>query len=723
MFALVLGMGARQAAFAQSTNELLLSGRIALEEERYDFADSVLALIPGSADDFGQALALRARSAFDQDRKAEGSTLLDQAREISSDSPEFISVDLWRRWKYPSQFLPLLQDIRLKQKAHKILAADSSIAMAHIVLGAMATEEFIDLRSAVSVPALENTASTIRAEAEANAALLLTPTLSTSDSGGDVQFEYRGYGRRDDVVSLQKPGAQRKFEAAYDRLQKALGGDPFNMKGYRVAAKLLLVGSADSLLLDLSQSMREYLPRSSLTWLLSGYAEARNGDVERAEHYYERALSYTTNEESALLTNPERIFGNEESAAYPDPNRDAGSYWAGRDPRYLTSANERRLEHFNRMVYAEFRFGDMFSRRRGWDTEPGKVVVRYGVPLAEAQTSTMLDKYLAFVYEDFSFKFMDLSKAGKYTFYSPPPGSAVPSFESIRIAQEDQSIVSREMFRERPTRFVYNANNRRVPFPYRITRFKSSSSDSVDIIVTSGIDLQLPEFAESAWPMTIRSGLYVIQSDSIVARYESTNRISEQPKANTQNDYQLAITAKTVTAMHGDANVSVEFDAGEAVGFERSSVTLPRYGQEEWVSDLLVAYGIEESARANNPSAISRNGLMIRTAPWGVFSVGQPIYLYFEIYLRYDRAAEFEIETRLVKARKKTTASRVARLFRNRKSGVASGFVHPSDGKTSGLNLIIDSNGQKPGSYVLAIRVKDVETGESSVKYHSILLQ
>ena len=63
------------------------------------------------------------------------------------------------------------------------------------------------------------------------------------------------------------------------------------------------------------------------------------------------------------------------------------------------------------------RFGEVFDDRMGWETDPGEVVLRYGVPRAEAQNTTRFDRYFIFHYGDIWFKFMDLAKSEKPTFY------------------------------------------------------------------------------------------------------------------------------------------------------------------------------------------------------------------------------------------------------------------------------------------------------------------
>lgn len=56
------------------------------------------------------------------------------------------------------------------------------------------------------------------------------------------------------------------------------------------------------------------------------------------------------------------------------------AYWRSQDPTPLTLANENQLEYWKRMALAHFFFGDPQGKKPGWDTDPGRALVRYGLP-------------------------------------------------------------------------------------------------------------------------------------------------------------------------------------------------------------------------------------------------------------------------------------------------------------------------------------------------------
>ncbi|MDZ4803375.1 MAG: GWxTD domain-containing protein [Candidatus Eisenbacteria bacterium] len=56
------------------------------------------------------------------------------------------------------------------------------------------------------------------------------------------------------------------------------------------------------------------------------------------------------------------------------------NFWKHRDPTPATLLNERRLEHLRRVFLADLAYGLPERNLRGWDTEPGESIIRFGMP-------------------------------------------------------------------------------------------------------------------------------------------------------------------------------------------------------------------------------------------------------------------------------------------------------------------------------------------------------
>ena len=88
------------------------------------------------------------------------------------------------------------------------------------------------------------------------------------------------------------------------------------------------------------------------------------------------------------------------------------NYWKFSDPLFITEYNERLLEHYSRVAYADLRFG--FKDTAGWKTDRGEVYLRYGEPLFKYKERGEIGHGSNFKppteywsYDDFSLDFTD----------------------------------------------------------------------------------------------------------------------------------------------------------------------------------------------------------------------------------------------------------------------------------------------------------------------------
>ncbi len=149
------------------------------------------------------------------------------------------------------------------------------------------------------------------------------------------------------------------------------------------------------------------------------------------------------------------------------------------------------------------------------------------------------------------------------------------------------------------------------------------------------------------------------------------------------------------------------------------------------VSDILLAYLVEpaSSAGAADPAHYVRNGTTIHPAPWGVFGVDQPLYIYFEMYNLEQEAGgqtRYEVEALLVEQGRE---SGLQRLFRRafRRGGGGEGVAVRFDGvgnsADEGQYFIMDASQQPPGTYVLALRVTDLVREQTVESRRTVMLE
>ncbi len=143
------------------------------------------------------------------------------------------------------------------------------------------------------------------------------------------------------------------------------------------------------------------------------------------------------------------------------------------------------------------------------------------------------------------------------------------------------------------------------------------------------------------------------------------------------------------------------------------------------LSDVLLAYFAEEADRAE-PGRVFRDGVSVQPAPWGVFGVGDPVYLYLEPYGLglVDGRSDYEVEASLRPKDTSTGLRKLARrVFGSDDPAVSSAFEVQGDRSDDTVYLFLDATGQEPGLYTLTVTVRDRVTGDTADRETDLLLE
>lgn len=618
---------------------------------------------------------------------------------------DFEALDLLHRYKNPPLLLPNVHIGRIRNTAKGILRADSSNGIAHLVLGSLAAERFTSLRHAVSMPGFsESSLDGINVSA-------IQPVFVEGNNRKQIEYQARGLRNEREAHAVSRSDAAGKhFHSAEQHLLASIGVLPIDKEAYRLLAHVYVVNESFDSLLELSDRLMASRPWDSDGRLYRGLALYRLDRYQDAADIFDEAIESLTEDEALLFASLSSILNGDQDELYQgDPAGFAHTFWLLNDPRYLTDYNERELEHYSRLVYADIRFGGMLRDTRGWDTEPGQVIVRYGIPSAEAKMSSATDSYMMLVYPEFAFRFMDLAKAGKYTFFSPK-ASGAPSFEAIRRAWNDDTIRSKEIFSESPQITRYDEAGRHIDPVYSVAYFRDESTSMTDVVVS--IDVPPDARGQGA----LDSGVFLLKDGDVIKSLAQSDAL--QPG-------QKHIVSHTVTAPGGQGLVSVEFEtAGPAAGdqpvaFGKTSLEIPGFNTSPAVSSLLVANLVEETSSRSDIAGLSRNGHSILPTVNGEFVRGNPLYVYFEIYnlartARGDHS--FLVEAFMIEDRKERGVEPALKRLRRRNTGrgVAVSFESSIPYPNEALYLVIDTETTRLGPHILAIRIIDQTTGNSS---------
>ncbi len=178
--------------------------------------------------------------------------------------------------------------------------------------------------------------------------------------------------------------ATRDREKALAFLVKSIVADPKNRDAYYDLGLIHYESKNPEGLVKASKLCMDQYPEDKDALLYCGLGYQGMGEWETAHEYYMRALERMSTEERALMESVDLIASQEErsvldSIATTDTTRigwtdnpERARFWRKRDPLYLTSFSERRMEHYGRLAYANLRYGRRLKGNRDGRRTAGK---------------------------------------------------------------------------------------------------------------------------------------------------------------------------------------------------------------------------------------------------------------------------------------------------------------------------------------------------------------
>ncbi|HMB93302.1 MAG TPA: GWxTD domain-containing protein [Rhodothermales bacterium] len=703
-----------QIATAQPVDSLLAQAHAAFENGDYDKSRTLFEQVSRQDRPYAEAQYMLARLYLKADDMDRSKQAIRQALRLDSDDPRYLSIRLMHRHLDPSTFLPPLQRERRRLLARKILRLDSTNAMAHVELGSQHTDDFLVYDQAKAVRA--------------------------AVGGCRSRFDVACLEEQGAVLLDQSAAAVEAYPQAERHLQQAVASDPTLKLAYKPLLQLYATREDFGAVLPLLDTMTVHLPDELDTWLYRGWAHYRTDAFAQADADFKQAFALMVPRTKHVFEDLRFILHEDEEDAYAqDTEAYARRFWAGKDPRLLSDYNERRLEHYARLVHADILYGAPRLDRRGWEMDRGRIFLRYGLPeqryvirsttfhasdTALGSSAGRESSFMIWYYDGFWFVFENplAIMNNDYRLYSPSPREYA-SLQTV-IENNDSVIRAREVAREEPERSQYEPPEGRAALPYLASAFKGQDGKA-DLYVPYGVPANLE--AED----TVETGLFLLNSaHTIVAEQRGTARVGSSTEVDVDSSAFWLHTAH-LSATAGTYDVDIEFETadGAIAGYERQSFTLPSFtGEALRVSDVMPALLVEDGT-SNGPGLITRHGYTITAVPGSVFERTQPLYLYFEMYNLAQEAngsTGYALEAVLVPAQEEVGG--VRKVWRSlfgggEKGGVAVGFEGTGTRPDEAHYLIMDVKDQPPGRYRLVLHVRDTVSGATVETSRDITLE
>ncbi len=496
------------------------------------------------------------------------------------------------------------------------------------------------------------------------------------------------------------------FDQAVSYLKRALAIDPENREAKYLLGNLYYeVGDYDQMIELFRKAIEEDSSDTNYNLFL-GLAYLANRQYCEAAHCFQRVIPRLSEAERRVFTRPlflKSLQGDSVTAA------EASRYWRQNDPMFLTPENERLLEHYGRVAYANLRFSVPRLGIEGWNTDRGRTYIRYGRPRFLMEYGKSIDGGAVYpptqiwIYKDFYLYFSDEFWNGEYRF-TQPPLSVKSRFRERTLI--DFTIVSQNLFRTMPERFEFEMPGGTFVVPYRFNFFRRGNR------LEGLLVFELPRMTE--YPRERFSlGLFRLNRDRIP---ESSwkQEIQVNPFASPFNNLDSMLVAFfPFQTDSGKFRYSLELiDRQEERNFvHRDSLMLPPLLCDSLtVSDLLLAYDIQTDKISHY---YHRGRLSILPSATNIFSRNQPLYLYFEIYnIPYARPAErvsLRVENTLTALKNRNI---FYRLFGKKEREISIVNEYVTTSQQDFIVQTLDLSNLLPGKYRLKITVSEKRSGQ-----------
>jgi len=611
------------------------------------------------------------------------------------------ALDLWKDYRHGFNFMPTVREKLQMGRARDLLEQDAMDPIANLVAGMLRVEDQRALDNAARLgvgTGAGDIISLISYDAEA---------IIDSETGR-IRFVNRRTAAPDVQITWNDEPMRQASEEAVRFLIRATASGPMNAVAARYLVEAAIRGGR---VRDAELLMNEYVSRHPDTMrghLYLGLVQYMLQKDSLSEASFEQALALMPEDRQRPWLHPESVVSTNDRDDYRMVDGSGmRDFWARQDREWGTSGNERKLEHMGRMAYADIIWGREENDFRGWETEPGQLIVRYGFPLARVQFQNEFSRFHILHYGDRYWFFDDMAKTGEPIFYSPP----ADTYQGGRaVMVNDWALMAKEQFRDNPLKSDLDETGKMdmvlAPSVFEAFDPDGGHPGSARTVIT---------------PICIRGAAFPAGTD--VRVFDRAVGAPIPPPADSVQVLRNG-TCPSALAIHdtdGRARqVSIEVRRLGFWSVGRFDVPLAAAATELRTSDILLADLIVEHDPADTvpPDMLVRNDLLIHPVAEPRYDRGSPIFVYAEAYGLDEREGDMlTIQAILAEGSNEDMApSLLGRLFGGRdEAAVSVSFEDEIRFKSHGRYLILETEDLDQGSYTLALRFTERATGRQAV--------
>lgn len=371
-------------------------------------------------------------------------------------------------------------------------------------------------------------------------------------------------------------------------------------------------------------------------------------------------------------------------------------FFTATNPLFLTGVDERRLEHYARLAWADLKFGAADGGQRGWDTDRGRIWVRYGPPADWFQCCYGGQRRRVFwSYGErgpvFVFRKQLTYRNARFT----DPANFL-------AAQLDRA--SPQLYRPRTVTDVHG-------LPLQLVRFRGSRADYTRVEVYA---LPPVDSLGDSTAVAFETGMFVF--DRYYQPMWSGRRVLRRVQARAGINYQFEIRPGVFrygVEARADAPASLARPAARV----RDSLVVTGFTSGRLsVSDLLLADSL--LPLVENPR--TREELRLWPSRTLAVAEGAPIHVYFELYdlaVDADSLGRYQVEVSVEDSTRRHPITRILRGLAQLVSGPPSAGsltftrVARVGAERTPEFLTVQLGGLGEGDYAVRVRARDEATG------------
>jgi GWxTD domain-containing protein len=499
--------------------------------------------------------------------------------------------------------------------------------------------------------------------------------------------------------------AEKDIARAKMYYKKAILLDPMFSEAYYRLALLYYEEQKYTPMISFLEEALKISPDNKNYHLFLGLAYHRAGHRTKAVQEYKTAASFMNPEEKGLFESIDLICSPSDRNLYQTANPDekakiVQTFWNSRDPLFLTEENERILEHYSRVAYADLRFSRYPEGVPGWKTDAGQVIIRYGHP--EVHTKTRPDmrctSAATWTYPGFEFNFEERSLSNRFDLCFKADFNA--------------------MIEEIPERYDLVPPQKKFPVVCTVANYQGENNQTI-LEVYQSIPKTLAYLSnQKKNENTITRGVFLFDRDWNTIQ----KKITRKPFF---YDFEESILLIGWERMHVDSgmyHLVVEYmdDEGK-IGRWKKKLLIEDFQQENLsVSDIVLALHIGDYQEEDE---LRRGGMRIVPNPLEVYPVTSSIPIYFEIYnLSYSPAGEthyrvtFSVES--LEEKKDNPDQLSKNLWKADKPSdkVITTYEYTGDLRDDVFFQTLSIDNPQPTDYHFIVEIEDLNSGKKTLR-------